>query len=74
LTIVCLFVTTVLSVLPIIASDYPLDIFKLFIQNIVAFNETTNGTYPGPFVTQILHNIEPSDGGESKIFKVMTST
>jgi hypothetical protein len=33
---------------------------------------TTNGTYPGPFVTQILHNIEPSDGGESKIFKVMT--
>jgi hypothetical protein len=25
-------------------------------------------------VTQILHNIEPSDGGEIKIFKVMTST
>jgi hypothetical protein len=35
---------------------------------------TTSGTYPWSFVTQILHNGQPSRGGDRKIFEVMTST
>ena len=35
---------------------------------------TTSGTYPWSFVTQIFHNGQPSHGGDSKIFEVMTST
>ena len=35
---------------------------------------TTRGTYPWSFVTQIFHNGQPSHGGDSKIFEVMTST
>jgi hypothetical protein len=35
---------------------------------------TTSGTYPWSFVTQIFHNGQPSYGGDSKIFEVMTST
>ena len=32
------------------------------------------GTYPWSFVTQIFHNGQPSHGGNSKTFEVMTST
>ena len=35
---------------------------------------TTNGTYPWSFVTQILHNGQPSHGGDRKAVEVMTST
>jgi hypothetical protein len=35
---------------------------------------TTSGTYPWSFVTQIFHNGQPSRGGDSKTFEVMTST
>ena len=35
---------------------------------------TTSGTYPWLFVTQIFHNGQPSHGGDSKTFEVMTST
>jgi hypothetical protein len=35
---------------------------------------TTSGTYPWSFVTQIFHSGQPSHGGDSKIFEVMTST
>ena len=37
---------------------------------------TTSGTYPWSFVTQIFHNgqLQPSHGGDRKIFEVMTST
>jgi hypothetical protein len=35
---------------------------------------TTSGTYPCSFVTQIFHNGQPSHGGDSKTFEVMTST
>jgi hypothetical protein len=35
---------------------------------------TTSGTYPWSFVTQIFHNGQPSHGGDSKIFEVMSST
>ena len=34
----------------------------------------TGGTYPLSFVTHIFHNGQPSYGGDSKIFEVMTST
>jgi hypothetical protein len=34
---------------------------------------TTRGTYPWSFVTQIFHNVQPSHGGDRKIFEVMTS-
>jgi hypothetical protein len=33
---------------------------------------TTSGTYPWSFVTQIFQNGQPSHGGDSKIFEVMT--
>jgi hypothetical protein len=33
-----------------------------------------NGTYPWSFVTQILHNGQPSHGGDGKTIEVMTST
>ena len=35
---------------------------------------TTSGTNPWSFVTQIFHNGQPRDGGDRKIFEVMTST
>ena len=35
---------------------------------------TTCGIYPWSFVTQIFHNGQPSRGGDSKTFEVMTST
>ena len=35
---------------------------------------TTSGTDPWSFVTQILHNGQPSHGGDRNIFEVMTST
>ena len=35
---------------------------------------TKSGTCPGSFVTQILHNGQPSHGGNRKTFEVMTST
>ena len=35
---------------------------------------TTRGTYPLSFVTQIFHNGQPSHGGNSKTFEVMTPT
>jgi hypothetical protein len=35
---------------------------------------TTSGTYPWSFVTQIFHNVQPSHGGDRKIFQVLTST
>jgi hypothetical protein len=35
---------------------------------------TTSRTYPWSFVTQILHNGQPSHGGGRKTFEVMTST
>ena len=34
---------------------------------------TTSGTYPWSFVAHIFHNGQPSDGGDRKIFEVMTS-
>jgi hypothetical protein len=34
---------------------------------------TTSETYPWSFVTQIFHNGQPSLGGDSNIFEVMTS-
>jgi hypothetical protein len=34
----------------------------------------TSGTYLWSFVTQIFHNDQPSHGGNSKTFEVMTST
>jgi hypothetical protein len=34
---------------------------------------TTSGTYPWSFVTQILHNGQPSHGGDCESFEVMTS-
>ena len=34
---------------------------------------TTSGTYPKSFVTQIVHNNQPSHGGDPNIFEVMTS-
>ena len=33
---------------------------------------TTSGTYPWSFVTRIFHNGQPSRGGDSKTFAVMT--
>jgi len=36
--------------------------------------ERTGGTYPWSFVTQIFHSGQPSHGGDSKTFEVMTST
>ena len=35
---------------------------------------TASGTYPWSFVAQILHNSQPSHGGDRKTFEVMTST
>jgi dTDP-glucose pyrophosphorylase len=35
---------------------------------------TTSGTYPFSFVTQIIHDDQPSHGGDREIFEVMTST
>jgi hypothetical protein len=35
---------------------------------------TSTGTYPWSFVTQIFHSCQPSHGGDSKTFEVMTST
>jgi hypothetical protein len=35
---------------------------------------TTSGTYPWSFVTHIFHNGQPSRGGNSKTFEVMTPT
>jgi hypothetical protein len=35
---------------------------------------TTSGTYPWSYVTQIIHNGQPSRGGDRKTFEVMTST
>ena len=35
---------------------------------------TTSGIYPWSFVKQIFHNVQPSHGGDCKIFEVMTST
>jgi len=35
---------------------------------------TKSGTYPWSFMTQIVHNGQPSHGGDRKIFEVMTST
>ena len=34
----------------------------------------TSGTYPLSFVTQIFHKVQPSHGGDRKIFEVITST
>ena len=34
---------------------------------------TTSGTYPWSFVPQIFHNGQPSHGGDSNIFEMMTS-
>jgi len=34
----------------------------------------TRERYPCPFVTQILHNGQPSLGGDRKTLEVMTST
>ena len=38
------------------------------------FEDTTSGTYPLPFVTQIFQNGQPSHGGDRKTFEVMPST
>ena len=35
---------------------------------------TTGGTYPWSFVTQIFHSGQPSGGGDSKAFEVITTT
>jgi hypothetical protein len=35
---------------------------------------SSSGTYPWSFVTQIVHNGQPSHGGDLKMFEVMTST
>jgi hypothetical protein len=35
---------------------------------------TTSGTYPWSFVIQIFHNVQPSHGGDHKMFEVMAST
>ena len=35
---------------------------------------STSGTYPWSFVTHILHNGQPSRGGDRKTFEVITST
>jgi hypothetical protein len=37
-------------------------------------SDTTSGTYPWSFVTQIFHSGQPNHGGDRKSFEVMNST